>query len=313
MSNKQLLKTLFLISVFLFNVRIVSAGFGISPPYVQNEHLLPGSHYEQRISLSKSDVNGSLMAQIIVDAPEIEDWLSFEPSREFLFPEEEQQIWLTVKVDVPQDTNIGDYNGYLRIKTLSPETRDNKEGETVSVFLGARIDMNLTVVKNETKTFEIRSIKIPRVLQGEDIKLFLKIKNLGNIGSKLDRVHLDIYDNGETRLLESIDNTEIETIKAFNTKEIFVKMPTDLNNSQHWGNVKIYYQGKLLKEEKLFFTIGEIPNIDKTATVGDRVEQNLTNKKVFFYIGIVIFILIALIKIALINKKKIKSFFSHKS
>lgn len=253
-----MLKILVIALLFLFSSNSAWAGFGISPPYVINDKLLPGSHYEQKITLVRGEPNEDLKAEITIDAPEIESWLTIEPGKEFILAKGQQQMPMIVKVDVPKDADFGNYQGYIRIRTAPLEAEKGK----VSVVLGARIDVDLTVSEKGLFDFLVRSVDIPDLEEkGWPIKYFMKIKvlmkieNTGNVEGSPNRVLLDVYDNTGKNLLESKDDTKLEKIKPFETKEIFAEFPTKLGVGQYWGLIKIFKGDEVSKEEKLIFSI----------------------------------------------------------
>ena len=60
------------------------AGFGVSPPYVKNERLDRGSHYEQKIILVRGDPIEDLKAEITIDVPGAQEWISIDKGTEFI-------------------------------------------------------------------------------------------------------------------------------------------------------------------------------------------------------------------------------------
>ena len=74
---RRFLSILIILSVFL-QATAVSAGFGISPPYVRSDKLTPGTHYEQQITLLRSAADEDLEATVTINAPEISDWISIK-------------------------------------------------------------------------------------------------------------------------------------------------------------------------------------------------------------------------------------------
>jgi len=290
MKYKILILSLFF-SFIGFNFAL--AGFGISPPQVYNDTLLSGSYYEQDISISRSDPTEDLILEVIPDAPEIESWLSFNPGTEFILPKGQTQTWLKVKVNVPENTLPGDYSGYLRLRTKA--SSGSQEGDTVSVFLGARIDVNLTVVSKNFIGFDIRSIDIPRVLEGNPISVNIKLKNLGNTLSTLDKVHLDVFANNGTTLLESGDDIDLSLIDPFKTETIVAEFPTLLKDTQHWGLIELYSEDKLIYQERVFFTIGTIFDAIKD-------EETITNRASVVRIIMTLVIIVSMAIIAFLVK-----------
>src|SRR4030043_2392076 len=123
-----------LLILFLFNANIVFAGFGITPSTIWNDHLLPGSHFEETVYLVQSKPEKDLLAKIEVDAPEIKDWVSIDRGFEFTIPAGSQQFPIKVIIDVPQNAEFKNYGGRIWVKTMPAA----KEGEgMVTGALGA--------------------------------------------------------------------------------------------------------------------------------------------------------------------------------
>jgi len=242
--------------------QVTWAGFGISPPYVINNKLIPGSHYEQRIGLSRSDPDEDLQVKVTMDLPEIESWISIDPGKEFIFPKGEKLIYMTVKVDVPEDAELKNYKGYIRVRVAPIEAI---ERGLIAVALGARIDVDLTVGKGEIFDFLVRLVDIlDTKTKGwplsyfNKIRILMKVENKGNIESSPTKVHLDVYDIYEKNILESSDDIKLEKIKPFKIKEIFAEFPTKLEPDTYWGKVKIFKGDEISWEDKLLLTIEKV-------------------------------------------------------
>jgi hypothetical protein len=254
----------FLVFCFLLLVaNIVQAGFGISPPLVKSDRLIPGSHYEQKILLLRSDPDEDLKAEIAVDAPEIENWISIEPGKEFILLKGELQVPMFVKVDVPKDAEFKNYKGYIRVRTSSVEAEE-KGG--VAIALGARIDIDLTVVKEEIFDFLVRQISIPNLEEGLElwrfhfpgkIKVLMLIENKGNVKIAPSKVTLDVYDLTRKNLLQSIEDKTLKKIEPFETKEILAEFSTKLSVGQYYAEIKIFKGEEISKEGQTIFTIFE--------------------------------------------------------
>ena len=66
-----------------------SAAFGITPPYVRNNTLRPGSEYTQEIIIVRSDPVEDLNAELALNLPGIESWFSFDRGLKFVLPKGE--------------------------------------------------------------------------------------------------------------------------------------------------------------------------------------------------------------------------------
>jgi len=263
MSKFKLFIALIVGLVFLLQSNIVLAGFGISPPYVLNHYLSPGSSYEQKIVLSRSDPDEDLKAEITIEAPEIEKWITIKPAKEFILPKGEKEVPMFVVVNVPKDAQYKDYKGVIRIRT-TPLTKPS--GGQVRIVLGARIDVDLTVSKEVFIDFKVRGVNIPEVLLKDwplslfnKIKVLVKIENLGNVSGAPTKVSLEIFDLTEKNLFYSGETKNLEKVEPFKVKEITAGFPVKVGPGQYWAKVKIFKGDEIKYQDKLILTIKKVP------------------------------------------------------
>jgi hypothetical protein len=207
------------------------AGFGITPPYVHNDTLRPGSEYSQEIIIVRSDPVEDLSAELSLNLPAIEQWFSFDRGLKFTLPKGETQVRMHVTVRVPDDAKLGAYNGNIRIRTASPQ----EQSTGVSIALGAQIDVQLNVV-DKIFDFSVRRVELFEAEQGHKklwldfpgkIKFAMHIENTGNVPSSPSKVSMKIYDVTGQQLLESVESTNaIEQILPFDTKKVIAYLPT---------------------------------------------------------------------------------------
>ena len=289
MKKVSFILVIILLTLFFLAANIVFAGFGITPSTVWNDHLLPGSHFEETIYLVQSKPEKDLLAKIEVDAPEIKDWISIDRGFEFTIPIGNQQFPIKVIVDVPQNAEFKNYGGRIWVKTMPVA----KEGEgMVTVALGAIISLNLRVSSEEIYGFAFRGITITDTEEGRPIKVTITLQNVGNTENKPDRIHLDVFDAYLKEVLQSSDITKIEPIKSFETKEIIVKFPNKLDIGSYFGSVSVFKDDKSIGEGKAVFNV-----LERTSII----------YKIFkhWYSWVILGVLI-LIGLALIFRKKLR-------
>jgi len=269
MNKKYLLFLLFVIGGILSCASIVHAGFGIAPPYLKSKNpLFPGSHFEQKITLLRSASDGDLNVNIVINSPEVVDWITIDKGNTFLLPKGKSQVPMVVSVDVPKDAASGYYDGHISIQVLPA---DKKPGSGVAIALGARVDIELTVSDEEFIEFLIRKVEIPKFeTLGKPwkwkifsrffyrIKVAMTIENTGNIAIAPSQVHLDVYDLTEKNLLESHDDKRINKIEPFTTNTVEASFPTKLEPGQYWSRLKIYKENEVVHKNKIIFEI--LPN-----------------------------------------------------
>jgi hypothetical protein len=230
----MLKRLLFIAAIFFFilDTSVAHAGFGITPPYVRNDKLTQGSSFTQEIILVRGDPVDDLKAEITLNVPGIEDWITIDRGTEFLLPAGSKQVPMRVTITVPQNAAYERYQGTIRIRTLSPDPASG-----VSIALGAQIDVDLRVV-DEIRDFEVKRVQIseteePRRLWWLEfpgkIQFSMGIENTGNAPTSPSRVQLDIYDRRGNVVLETSYNTnEIEEVLAFETRDTIAFLPTKL-------------------------------------------------------------------------------------
>lgn len=246
---------------------LVAKAFGISPPHVINDRLFAGSHYEQKISLSRVDTGEELNCEVEFDTPGFENWFTVTPSKTFPFPKGEKVTQMFVKVDVPKDAKPGRFRGSIRVRVVPKE----KEEGRITIVLGARIDVDLTVTSEKFTEFQVRRVQIPDLEEGWTIEIKMKIENKGNVKVAPDKVTLDIYDSSHKELLKSAETTKLSKIKPFETKEISAFLKAKLAVGQYWGEAKIYRGEEVAWHEKVIFTIkpkGSLPPRAGTKFIG---------------------------------------------
>jgi len=232
------------------------AGFGITPPYVRNTSLTRNSTYEQQILLVRGDPNMPLNAQVVVDAPEIQDWITIVEGTTILLPRGEQKVPMTVRIKVPADAPYKEYAGKIRIKTVP--TNDQVAEGVVSISLGAQVDVNLNVIDKVIQDFRVRRISVSDLNEGHKfgwlyfpgkIDFVMSIENTGNVDITPSDVQFRIYDHtGSVMLEETHQIGSMNTVAPYATADITAHLPTRLPR----GNYMIRYtikNGAEVKQE----------------------------------------------------------------
>lgn len=247
------------IAILLFVILgadLALAGFGVTPPYVRNTSLTRNSTYEQQILLVRGDPNIPLKATVVVDAPEISDWIEIVEGTEFELPRGEQKVPMTVRVKVPDDADFKNYSGYIRIKTGAVD--DAVASGAVNISLGAQIDIDLNVIDREIKDFRIRKINISDLNEGHKfawlffpgkIRFGMLLENTGNIDVAPSNVQFRIFDATGNVLLEDVKHKgKIEKVAPYATEEIVAEIPTRLPSGTYIARYQIYNDDEIKQE-----------------------------------------------------------------
>ncbi len=271
---------------FLLGTHRAFAGFGITPPYVQNDSLIRGSSYNQKIVLSRSDPVEDLNVQVTVDVPGADDWITIDKGMSFVMHKSEQQLPMTVNVAVPSQAKFGSYKGNIRV-VIAPFTGPTPG--TVGIALGAQIDVALNVVDKKIYDFNVRGITLAPVEEGHrawwfffpgKISFTMQVENTGNVAFGPTKVVFDISQSSGGPILETTENLGgIEKIDPFVIKKIVAELPTRLKSGAYKAVFKIYNNDKIVDQGELDMGIlpyGAIPGYQGFGFIGLRTSEQAT-------------------------------------
>ncbi len=300
------------VAILFTNASVAYAGFGITPPYVNNQRLTHGTVFQQRIDLVRSDPTDDLTADITINVPGAENWITIDRGQEFTMPRGVTDVPIVVSVTVPSTAPYRNYGGTIRIRT---STSKAPEGGGVSIALGAQVDVNLTVV-DKIYDFDVRQIRVANLEEGRTkwglffpgkIKFFMTVENTGNTIFGPTKVHFDIYDSNQERLLEQVDSTnKIEAITPFAIKEVEADLPTRLPAGSYIAKYTIYKNKDIAQQNQINLSImpaGSIPGSQPYGFEGLSLSDKLKVFAVLVVPTLVVIIVIAML-ISRRNKRR---------
>jgi len=307
-----------IISFFLIYPFTGQAGFGISPPYVSNEYLSQGSHYEKEIVLVRGEPNEDLQVELSVDVPGANDWFSFNKGTSFTLPKGEKQVPLVVKVDVPNNADFGEYKGKINISTSSQEPSKG----TVGIALGGDIDVKLKVIKGGILNFKINNVKISDAEENYSwllwqvptwINLGLQMENLGNIKSSPSKVLIDVYDNKEENIIETAEAIKIGKVDPFKTDWVTAKIPTKLESGNYWVRYRVYKNDEINKQGKMHLSVmpyGSLKSVNHNV-IDDFSRLTSKDKIIASTLLLIIIIIVTALVWLVVRYTRKKKFFRH--
>jgi len=249
------------------------AGLGISPAEMITPNLSKGSHVERTFVLSRSDPKEDLYFKVTTEGA-TKDWTTLDKGMEFTMPKGQQRFPIVVIVNIPKDTANGEYKGGIRLVSSS-KSPDKTGGSGSSTALAALIQTDFTITGKQVLEYEISSIRIQTIEVGSPLEVSLTLINTGNVEARPTKVHIEVFDKLNEKLLESQDITEMGPVEPFETSDIVILVPTKLGIDQYWTKISAYRDEALLKEESLVFEIVEVGSLQKN---GD-LKELLCNKK----------------------------------
>lgn len=245
-----LISKILLVIFLLFAAQRVYAGIGISPASIDNARLKPGSSFSEEFVLSTNLADSDLSVSIESDIGAANSWLSFEPGANFIIKKGVQRESFKITVTPPSNADLRDYKGYIRIK-VSPV---NNSGGGIAVVQGARIDVNLTTSTEDYAELLVRAIRLDGTDTNSPLKLTLKIENKGNVAGSPNAVDIEVLDLDQKKIKTLLTNN-IKKVDPNRTEEVTNLLEHGLPPGEYFGLVKVYFQNKLIREEKVVFKI----------------------------------------------------------
>lgn len=248
------------ILLFLVSPSVILAGFGVSPYYVYNQHLKPGSVYESEIILSRSEAADSLTITVEPEVGQISSWFSFKPGSKFTFPKGQNRFPLKVVVTVPPNADLKNYQGVIRVKATSG---DDAPSGGVSVVKGARLEVDLITTNIDVSQLTVEDIKAEPVVAdskgNQKLTLHLKIKNDGNTSAGPTKVTIDFTDTLSNPAGSVTNVGSIAQIPPNTTQVVDAVFSTQLDPKEYFANTRVFLNDSLIKEDRLVITVTTPP------------------------------------------------------
>lgn len=271
----RILTTLLIAGIFGMSQQVY-AGFGVSPAEVIKDHLKPGAHFEQQLTLSRSEADEDLKVIIEPDLEEMSSWFKFEPSQELVFAKGIQRLPVKVVVDVPAEAELKTYDGRIRIKA----TTVDEEASGVSIVKGARVDVSLVTTQLDVRDLKIDQIKMADVFRGEKIRLALQVTNKGNIAAAPTKVSFTVL-NLLQEPLQELETSDLAQVPPNETLEIYAEFEATLDKGEYFGEAEVYLGDEVIRKERLVFRVMEDLR-SKDASIITQQQSLVANIKDFF-------------------------------
>ena len=191
---------------------------GISPPRIDAENLLRGSHFEKEVLLSKSKTNEDLSVIINIPSP----WITVDQNVTFVFSKDVQSVPLIFSIDIPSDAELGDYESIIDIR-VKPKTQLG-----LNTDLAFQVKTKMTVTDKKLIDYSVSFVKIPEIKEDSPITVLLTIDNKGNFQAKPKKVEVEILDKFKNNLLQTSSHTDLEYVAPFTKAEIPVEVQHSL-------------------------------------------------------------------------------------
>jgi len=238
---------------FLVPAQLTHAAFGISPPFLNADHLVPGTKYVQTVYLVQDQPNTNLniQANLQMDQPAA-SWVSIDKGFNFVIPEGTRQFPVEITISVPQNAGLGVYHGNLTFTT-----QPSSAGQ-VTIALGAQVAINLTVGSGTFEKYSVPLISFPDILEGQSPVVDVKFENDGNVPESFDGATYTLFDQYDSVQLAYIQKSSgFPVTPPFTIQDYSIQFPLDfyLGIGEYWGVVDFYKNGQVVASQKTVFNV----------------------------------------------------------
>lgn len=268
---------------FIFSTKIVLGAFGVSPPFLINDHLVKGSKYTQVIYLVRDNADDDLPIIAKLDVNDrVRSWFEVSGGEEFIIPKGVRQFPVEVTITVPKDAGLGVYEG-----KMSFVGKPDATGQ-VTIALGVEVSINFTVGDGIYRSSRIQGINFLDIEEGWSPKVSVKFVNEGNVPEAIERATYELFDQfGSVRLGFVQKNEGFPEIEPFTTKDFTVDFPIDLHLGigSYWGSVNFYKEGKVIGNQRTIFNVVEAGSL---SGLWARIVGHFESSWLYYAIGLAI-------------------------
>lgn len=285
MKTKIFLSIAILAGLLSINTPVANAAFGASPPWVKNDHLLPGAAFEETITFSRSDTAADMKANIRMDLDnEIKKWISIENADKLIVKKGEKTLPMKVTVKVPKNAAQKEYKGSIFVTLESAQDKTSGKGGSVAIKLGAHIAVQLKVINTKVIDYKVKSISLDQLSEKEIFYLNIEVENTGNTPITKVEGQADIYSKKDNKRIHSLS---FGSLKDSVPPDSSATTRIDFNNvkldqGEYWVDVKVLKDNKSIYENRLNQTVGYLlvsTSAPKYGSLPDLLTAAVTNSK----------------------------------
>ncbi|MEK7508097.1 MAG: hypothetical protein AAB602_03385 [Patescibacteria group bacterium] len=259
------------------------AAFGISPPFMNADHLVAGAKYTQTIYLVRDDPEAEIPIKAELDVPNyIRSWISLDQGYTFIIPKGVRQFPVNVTIQVPKGESVGSYTGRLSF-TTAPASQGQ-----VTIALGAQVAINLIIGNDTYRKFSVPLVRPLDIEEGWNPRVYVKFNNEGNIPESFTGGTFELLNQyGGIRLAYAEKRRDFPEVPPFTIKEFTVEFPIDfhLGIGQYWAVVNFYQGEKVVANQKTVF------NVLKSGSLSSPLQKVLNSMRdswVYYALGLLI-------------------------
>ncbi len=280
---------------------VSASGFGVTSKNPLEElKLRPGVTYRREIIISRSTPEEDINIEVTAELGDQSDWVTFEPGSEFTIPAGEGNYSFFARIAVPNDANLQDYGGVIRIQGTSPNPEVTNGGVSVANSVALKVSM---AISNEVvEDMKVRNILIDDVEVGDPILVEMLVENTGNIDIAPTNLQLSVL-NLNSESIAELETSDIDKVSPGDTETVTARLSNTLEKGEYFGVVRVYNEDLLLREERLAFKVVDQVEEETTGTTEAGKSTGSSTQTILLVGGAVLAIIIILVVVLAAAKK----------
>ena len=277
-TNKLLssLITVFTAVVLFAPSSALAAAFGVSPPWIENDHVKPGTNFVYVINLSASDLSSDMMVQTTLEgSPEIAKWFNVQNKDNIRLTTGKSLYPMYINVNIPEDAKTGEYKGKLKLALVDTNGRPNG----VTNLLGGNIAVDLNVVDYDVNDFWVKEIKVDPIQEGQSVNLRMDVKNLGNVAINKVRTKASIIDMDSGAVVATGEAEELSgPIQPQTLASVQMSIPTPgVGAGFYWIDVESFKGNESVYKNRLTLQVAKRNAMNNAVETGVMVSHDAGN------------------------------------
>ncbi|MFH0859883.1 MAG: hypothetical protein V1921_01650 [Candidatus Altiarchaeota archaeon] len=224
--------------IWVFFAVLVLAGsataisIGAGPSSLDFQKMVRGGYSQKFITVSTAG-DDNLTITLDVEG-EINDWMTFEPGREFNLPGR-SRLEVKAIVQPPEEIANGVYTGKIQLRAAP--VSEVTEGTGFSVGAGVRLSVTVDITGEEIVDYKVKSVTVSDTEVGYPVRFNITLENLGNVKVQ-PSVTFEVYaDPDKQNVLQTLEYSDLEILPT-TTKSGILEIPTEnMPVGRYWTDV----------------------------------------------------------------------------
>lgn len=297
------------ISIFT-NITASWAAFGVSPPWLKNDVLLPGSTIRETIYLTRNITDQAMKAEIKITGNEkVVEWVTIPNQDNLIMRAGEQVLPMLAIINIPEDAESGTYTGSILI-TLNPLTEDNGlESGQVGITLGAYASVELTVVDEAITDYAVNSVSLQEQEEPEPFSVNVNVKNTGNTEINELEGQIQVVDRSNGEIVKTLAFLPPSDPIAFNETEEVAMVYNDFvpEKGEYLVEIEATKDGETIYKDRLVQKVGLEPEPAVITETSWAEEKDMYLIAILAGMGLALLVVVVVLLAPVVeNKRKIK-------